>query len=33
MILDFGRFEGSKSPFSNNPSGKPEMVRFVLVTL
>ena len=32
MILDFGRFEESKNPFSNNSSGKPQMVRFVLVT-
>ena len=32
MILDFRRFEESKNPFSNNSSGKPQMVRFVLVT-
>ena len=32
MILDFGQFEESKNPFSNNSSGKPQMVRFVLVT-
>ena len=32
-ILDFGRFEVRKNSIFHNSSGKPQMVRFVLVTL
>ena len=32
-ILDFDRFEVSKNPIFHNSSRRPQMVRFVLVTL
>ena len=32
-ILDFDRFEVSKNPIFHNSSRRPEMVRFILVTL
>ena len=33
MSLDFERFEESKTPIFHNSSRRPQMVRFVLVTL
>ena len=32
-VLDFDPFEGSKNTIFHNPSRRPQMVRFVLVTL